>query len=402
MDMNRQKSRSALWTPTFIGLLAIGTLTSTSFYMMSPILSNYSVLLGASLSLAGIIAGLFSITALVVRPFGAVLVDRINKKAVLTGAVAVMGLAAMGYSVSENLVLLVLFRILHGSAFAVSGTASSALIASIVPQERLGEGIGYYGMGNIVATAIGPNLGILISNTLSYRVDFLLSGGFLLAGALMMWRIPYVGKGTALTADSFRRIRLRDLIAPEVLPLAMLGGAFSFTNGIVGTFLVQVGETRNIGNIGLYFTVMAACLFFVRPMVGKLSDRKGLAFILYPALALVALEGLLLSQASVLWVVLLAAVAKAFGQGAAQPSIQAACMKKLDASRSGVAAATFFIGADIGQGFGPMIGGAISQFYGYDIMFLVCTGLMVIAAIAYASRTRPAGRGDRCPRPVSE
>ena len=241
MDMNRQQSRSALWTPTFIGLLAIGTLTSTSFYMMSPILSKYSVLLGASLSLAGIIAGLFSITALVVRPFGAVLVDRINKKAVLAGAVAVMGLAAMGYSISENLVLLVLFRILHGSAFAVSGTAASALIASIVPRERLGEGIGYYGMGNIVATAIGPNIGILVSNTLGYRIDFILSGAVLLVGAILMWRIPYEGTGAAFTAEYFRSIHLRDLIAPEVLPLAMLGGAFSFTNGIVGTFLVQVG-----------------------------------------------------------------------------------------------------------------------------------------------------------------
>ena len=386
--MTRQESRSALWTPTFISLLVIGTVTSTSFYMMSPILSKYSVLLGATLSLAGVIAGLFSITALVVRPFGAVLVDRINKKAVLTGAVAVMGLAALGYSVSENLVLLVLFRILHGSAFAVSGTASSALIASIVPRERLGEGIGYYGMGNIIATAIGPNIGILVSNTLGYRIDFILSGGFLLVAALLMSRIPYEGTGAAFSAESFRGVRLRDLIAPEVLPLAMLGGAFSFTNGIVSTFLVQVGEARGIGSIGLYFTVMAACLFFVRPLTGKLSDRKGLAFILYPALALVAVEGLLLSRASVLWVVLLAAVAKAFGQGAAQPSIQAACMKKLDPSRAGVAAATFFIGADIGQGFGPMIGGVISQHFGYEVMFLVCAGLMAVGGITYANRAR--------------
>jgi len=379
--MTNNKNDNTLWTPTFIALLVLGTLTSVSFYMINPIISKYATVLGATLGLAGVVSGLFSITALTARPIGAVIVDRLNKKYVLAAATAIMGLAALGYSVSGNIVMLILFRVLHGSAFAVSGTATAALIASVVPRSRLGEGIGYYGMGYIIATAIGPNIGILIADRFGYRINFLSSGIVLLAAAALMTRIPYSRVRT--NDGNHKKIALDDLISLKVLPLAFIGGMFSFTNGIVSSFLVLIGEQRGIANIGLYFTVLAVFLFVVRPFTGKLCDRKGISFILYPAFILVMLESLLLSRASVLWIILLAAILKAFGNGAAQPTIQSTCLKKLDPSKSGVAAATFYIGADIGQGVGPMIGGKIAEAYSYELMFYFCIGLLTIGLASF-------------------
>ena len=65
--MIKNKTDDSLWTPTYISLITLGTLTSTSFYMIHPTISKYATLLGTSLGVAGIIAGLFSITALVGR-----------------------------------------------------------------------------------------------------------------------------------------------------------------------------------------------------------------------------------------------------------------------------------------------------------------------------------------------
>jgi len=380
--MTNAERKTALWTPTYISLLVIGAITSTSFNTIHPMISKYATSLGAEVGIAGIIAGLFSITALFGRPFGAFIVDRMNKKYVLVAAISVMGLASLGYSISKNIPLLVIFRILHGAAFAVSGTSTMALIASIVPRDNLGEAIGYYGMSHIIATALGPNIGIYITNTYSYRVNFLSSGIILLVAAGLLSRLPYSWSRPTNTENN-KKISIGDLISIKILPLAFIGGIFSFTNGIVSSFLVLLGEERGIKNIGLYFTVLSVCLFFIRPIFGKLSDRKGLAFILYPAFFLVALESILLSHASVLLVVLLAAIAKAFGQGSAQPSIQAACLKKLEPSKSGLAAATYYIGADIGQGIGPMIGGAISQAYSYSEMFYFCVFLLFLGAIGF-------------------
>lgn len=67
---------------------------------------------------------------------------------------------------------------------------------------------------------------------------------------------------------------------------------------------------------------------------------------------------------------MIAALLYAIGQGTGQTALQSACMKVAGPDRRGVAASTFFLGADMGQGIGPMIGGAISQKFGYKTMFI--------------------------------
>jgi MFS family permease len=382
--MMNEISKGKLWNLQYVYLLFLGTLTSTSFSMVSPVITKYATQLGASLTVAGVIAGMFSITALVARPFGGVISDRFNKKRILVIATTVLAIAALGYSFSVNIPLLITFRILHGIGFAISGTANIVLVSSYIPNERIGEGIGYYGLGQIIATAVGPNIGLIIGNTYGFNITFLVSSIILFITAAFMTRIQneeVISKRDVKL--SHNNIRFQDLIATEILPLALIGGIFSLSNGLVSSFLFLVGEKRGIKNIALYFTVNAICLFIVRPVAGKLSDKKGLSFILYPASILTAIESLLLSNANALWIILIAAVCKAFGQGAAQPTIQSACIKKLGLSRSGVATSTFYIGADIGQGIAPIIGGAVASRYGYNVMFYYCAGLFLIAIIAY-------------------
>ncbi len=384
---NTVRYNSTLWNPQYIFMLFVGTLTSTSFYMTAPTLSKHAVQLGASLTVAGIVAGLFSITALVARPFGGLAADRLNKKNVLLIATFIMGVAALGYSFSMNIPVLMIFRILHGISFAVSGTANIALLSSFIPKERMGEGIGYFGLGHIVSTAAGPNIGLLIGNSYGFNYTFLGSGILLITAGVLMTRIPYQQPDDAFGPAGElpkRRIVLQDLLASQILPLAMIGGIFSMSNGIVSSFLVLLGEERGIKNITLYFTVNAICLFLVRPIAGRLSDKRSLSYIVYPAFVLSAMAALLLSESTGLWMILAAAFFYAFGQGSAQPTLQAHCIKMLGQSRSGVATSTFYIGADIGQGLGPIIGGAISACFGYKVMFYGVAGLFVLGFAAFA------------------
>ena len=377
--------KGKLWSGEYIFLLGINLLLAISFYMIAPVLPKYAIQLGASLSLAGIIAGLFSITALVARPFGGLLADRINKKRILFIATSVLSFSAFGYCFSTTIPFLVGFRILHGIAFSISSTAVIALAVSFIPIERLGEGVGYFGLGQILSSAVGPNIGIWVGQKYGLPFTFGLSGVILLVSALLITLIHRETASDAILAASQRKKKLimGDLIAVELLPLALMGGVFSMTNGLVSSFLVLIGDARHIANIGLYFSINALCLLFVRPFAGRLSDKKGLALILIPALILTALESLLLANASVLWVVLIAAACKAFGQGSAQPSLQSACIKKLGPERSGVATSTFYIGADIGQGLGPMMGGAIAGAFGYQTMFYSSAAVLGVVFLAF-------------------
>lgn len=379
--------KGKLWNSQFILLLLLGTLTSISFFMINPTLSKYATLIGASLTVAGVLSGLFSVTALFARPFGGLIVDRLNKKWILIISTGLMGLAALGYSFSTNITMLLLFRILHGIAFSVSSTAVLAMLTTQIPRERMGEGIGYYGLGQILATAIGPNIGVSVGESYGFSLVFLLSAcAFVLAAAFMLL-VKYQPSIDPAQGKPRKKIAFQDLVSLKILPMALMSGVFSLTNGVVTAFLLLLGDQRHIGNIALYFTVNAAFLFIVRPLAGKLADRKGVSFILYPALILTAMESLLLGSANALWMVLLAAVVKAVGQGSAQPAIQSACIKMLDPSQSGVATSTCYLGSDIGQGLGPMIGGLISSNFGFGAMFYTIVGLLLLTMAIYFAAT---------------
>lgn len=359
--------------------MAIGTMTSMGFFIIAPIITKHATNLGASLTLAGLIAGVMSITGLVARPFSGLIVDRLNKKTVMIIATAVMGLVSFGYSISGDISTLMMFRIMHGVAFAVSLTVNMVMVSRFIPNSRIGEGIGYYGIGQIIATALGPNIGMFVGEQYGYSLTFILSGLLILLAAVLMLWIPYQPEENR---QRRKGIKLEDLIAVELIPIAILGGLFSLTNGLISAFIILLADERGIAHMGLYFTINAICLVLVRPLAGKLSDKVSMGVILYPALALTILEAVLLANANVLWIVLIAAVFKAVGQGSAQPLLMAACIKNQPPSRRGVAASTFYIGGDIGQGLGPIIGGIISGLFGYKMMFY-CSALLLFLGIIY-------------------
>ena len=54
---------------------------------------------------------------------------------------------------------------------------------------------------------------------------------------------------------------------------------------MISTYLAILAEERGIGNIALFFTVYSACLVLLRPVTGKLLDKKGVYVILVPSVA---------------------------------------------------------------------------------------------------------------------
>ncbi|MDR0909008.1 MAG: MFS transporter [Spirochaetaceae bacterium] len=390
---------SKLFSPAFIFLLVLSFLSGLGFYMTQPLLAKFAVGFGATLGLAGFVTGLFSITALFARPMSGALSDALNKKYIMLIATVVMALVSFLYTLATNVPALIVLRIVHGTAFALNGTASAAMVAGFIPKGRLGEGIGYYGLGQILSTAFGPNLAIFVSESFGIRASFTCAGIILSLAAVLMIFIPFKTKVNPSTNPSRKRagsfgttfsvkprareiFSIKKMIAPELIPLSIFGGLFSMANGIAASFLVLLGGERGISNIGLYFTVNALFLFLVRPLAGKASDRFPLWFIICPALLFTAFESIFLSGAQALVFVLIAAVCKAIGQGAGQPAIQSACLKKLGPEKSGLAMSTFYLGADIGQGFGPAAAGALAGAFGFKAMYL-CTASIFLLAVPF-------------------
>ena len=184
-----------------------------------------------------------------------------------------------------------------------------------------------------------------------------------------------------------KKIRFRDIFATEALPYTYVAGMFSFTNGIIASYLVMYADELGITGISIYYTVYAVVLFLVRPFSGKLMDKKGIRVTVLPGLVITAAAMLALGAARSLPLILATAAIRALGQGAAQPALQAGCINQVGKARSGVATSTYYLGGDICQGFGPMIGGAIVGCFtgisGYVAVFALCAVLLLAAAVYF-------------------
>lgn len=373
-----------LWNLSYILVLIVSTLSSFSFYMVATIMSKYLVSLGATIAFAGFVVGMFSITSLVCRPFCGVMADRLNNIWLLIISNLLMSVGLIGFAVSSNMPSMILFRILNGVGFSINGTVQMALIVHFIPKNRLGEGIGYVGISQLIGSACAPAMGLEIAEKFGMPATFMAAAGLTLVAAVMLLFL----RGLQPERKNAKKgIRFRDIIDLKALPFTIPYSTFSFTNGIINGYLVMFADEHGIAKISVYFTLYAVAVFLVRPISGKLMDQKGLRYTVFPGMIACALSLYLLGMSSTLWMILATGTLRALGQGAAQPSLQAGCINYVGRDRSGVATSTYFLGGDIGQGIGPMVGGfvlaRIVGLAGYQVLFGMCATLMLAAMVYF-------------------
>lgn len=376
-----------LWNKYYIILLIINFFIYIAFYMLNPTIPKYAVNLGYSLTVAGLISGCFSIMALIVRPFSGAISDRYNIRNVSLLSTALIGVAALGYVLSGKIVGLLFFRLLHGLAFGISGIAIVTLISYYIPEDKMGDGIGCLGLSQIIAMSFAPNLGLQSSNLFGYKITFAIAACIVSIAVILLFVIKFPGLSVKNEVPK-SKLKLNQLFAKEVICLAIIVVAFSLTNSLESSFIAMYAEERKISGYHMYFTVSAVFLLVSRLLSGKIADRKGLKAVLYPAFFGVVAGMIILWKANTLWMFLLAAAIKALGHGAGQPSIQAACIKKVPKERRGSASGTYYLGVDIGQGIGPVIGGFVAGHFGYNNMYLMGGCITVMAMALFAVYTK--------------
>lgn len=373
-----------LWNASYLLVLTVSTLSSFSFYIVATIMSKYLVGLGASIAFAGFVVGLFSITSLVCRPFCGVMADRLNNIWLLLISNILMSIGLLGFAMTNNMALMIFFRICNGIGFSIGGTVQVALIVKFIPENRTGEGIGYIGISQLIGSACAPALGLEIANRFGMAATFIVAAALPIAASVMLLSLrnlpsrPQKAKG--------QRVSFGDIIDLKAVPFTIPYASFSFTNGVINGYLVMFADQHGIETISIYFTIYAIAVFLVRPFSGKLMDKKGLKYTVFPGMVICIISLFMLSVSTSLWMILATGLLRALGQGAAQPSLQAGCINRVGRDRSGVATSTYFLGGDIGQGIGPMVGGfilaQIAGLGGYQLLFSFC-GVIMLAAMCY-------------------
>ena len=125
-------------------------------------------------SVAWIVTG-YSLALGVIVPVSGWLGLRIGQTNLYVACIAGFAAASALCGLAWNLESLIAFRILQAIPGGILPVITLTILYQIVPRERIGAAMGMYGLGVIVAPAIGPTLGGLLVDSISWRVIFFIN-----------------------------------------------------------------------------------------------------------------------------------------------------------------------------------------------------------------------------------
>ncbi|MGE7978904.1 MFS transporter [Psychrobacillus sp. NPDC093200] len=380
-------TKEKLWTKQFLIVSLINFMITLMFYLLIVTIASYAQSkYGASTSTAGLVSSIFIIGSLIGRlGTGRVIGDLGTKKTLWTGLVF-FTITSILYFAAFNIGLLIIIRLLQGIAVGIAGTATGTIIAQILPNTRKGEGIGYYSLSAILATAIGPFIGILLLKAENgfqwiFALNIVLSFVCLIIYAVVKIDV-------SLPKSSSQPLEKSSLISkfiePRALPISMVALLIGFSySGVMSFLSFYALEVDLVSAASYFFLIYAIVVIISRPFTGKLLDTKGANIVAYPCFVLFALGMFLFSQATAGWMLLLAAALIGFGYGNFNSIAQSVAVKVTPPHRFGLATSTYFILYDIGLGIGPFLLGFIVPYSGYRPIFLSMVVLIVICIPLY-------------------
>lgn len=373
-----------LWTRDFLSISVTSFFLFMGFYILLTALPLYVLDdLKGNETQVGLIISVFLIAAVISRPFTGKWIDELGRRKILLTSLLVFAVSSLLYFWADSLPFLLTLRFIHGVGFGMVTTATGAIVAEIVPNERRGEGLGYYAMFMNLAMVIGPFAGLTIIQYASFAWIFalctVLSTIALLLGVFV--RLP---KRTESTKAQHPIFTLSSLFEKNAVPVAIAAGILAFAySGILSFISIYAKELGLLEAASFFFVVYAAFILISRPFTGRWFDTYGENKIVYPGILLFAIGLFLLSQANSTFIFLLAGAVIGLGYGTLVPSLQTVAIKKADPSKRGLATSTFFTLFDVGIGLGSYVLGILAVHTGFSMLYFMLVGVVLFGLFVY-------------------
>jgi len=357
---------------------------------INPLVERYTVYLGANPQLVGTLVGMFFGVALVMRPFAGPVTTKVDKRKLLVLVFILGAVANLGYALFHNVPAFVAFRVIHGVQFSLIGLVLLTLASDHLPPEKMASGMGIYGIGGAVGAAVAPSIGHgLVTLGTNLREEgfgftlMFLFGTVMFLLAIIPSLILAPDKKTKSEVKS-TGAWYKNILSIHAVPTAIVMFLLVIANSLIHTYMFGFGIEQGIYGISIFYLVLALTLAVSRPMCGILTDRFGVAKIMFPGLVLFAAALFVIGSSTALWMALVGAVMTAIGLGGTQPLIQAMCMQSETPLRRGVAGNTIYIGLDMGLFLGPILGGFVRTQTSFAFMFRSAAVPVVLAIAAFA------------------
>lgn len=376
-----------LWTANFLLSCFSSFLMAFAFYLVGSVMPFYiSTSFGTNDAETGLILASYITASLAVRPFSGYLVDRFPRKKILIYSLLFFVILFYGYMQAKTLLLLVVFRVLHGFTWSTSTTANSTLTIDIIPSERRGEGIGYYGLTSTLAMSIGPMLGLMLYDHYPVEVNFYFAIFFGITALILalLIKAPYIQPNLEKQPISLDRF-----ILIKAIPIGINLLGIGICYGALFAFAALYGKELNVENTGLFFMFMAIGMTLSRFFAGRLIDKGYIHQLMAYSLTVLALSLVTFGYAQNSTLYFSAAFFIGISYGVLSPTFQNLFINLAPAEKRGTANSTFFTFYDLGIGLGMVFAGRIAHIIGYNSIFILGGALCIITLVFYLFVSKP-------------
>lgn len=387
MDSQIRIQKEKLFNTGFITITTINFIVFLIYYCFVVITAKFATSeLSATPAQAGFAAGIYIIGTLIARLYIGKKLELIGRKQMLRFGAIIYLLTTIAYLISTNIIILDTVRFLNGFAYGTISTAANAIVTAYIPKSRNGEGINYYGLSTSLAAAIGPFIGILLLPIVGFKSVIILAIvlSILVTVACFLFPVQNI-ELTDEHRETLNSWALNTFIEYKVLFISIVAFLIGLSYSSVLGFLSIYADNLGLSTAGAFFFVVYALIItLTRPFAGQIFDAKGENAVMYPSFLFLAIGLLTLSYTTTSFMLLLSGALIGLGYGTFMSNGQAVCLKLVEPSKVSIALSTYFIGLDLGLGFGPYALGTVHSFLSYSGIYVLCAVLTVAVAILYS------------------
>lgn len=376
---------------SIIGL--VGTAHLISHFcqlLLAPLFPWLKEAFSVSYAELGFLMTIFFVVSCAVQALSGFAVDRFGPRPVLFGGLSLLGIAALGYSISTSYWMMAGFAVIAGLGNGVFHPVDYTLINRKVSPSRLGHAYSVHGITGSLGWALAPALVVTLTFAASWRVALAVAGVLVFAvmGVLLLNRdklmlnVTTPGKGGAAPDSSLSFLRI---------PAVWMCFAFFFWYAIVLSVVQAFAPeaARHLHGVPLALVAMCLTIYMVCSAGGMVlggflaADPARCERIVGIGFGAAAVVALLLALGSfAAWTVPVLFGAMGFASGIAAPSRDLLVKRSTPDNASGRVYGVVYAGLDIGQAVAPLIFGVMMDHGQYRGVLL---GLALVQAVLIAS-----------------
>lgn len=358
--------------------------------MIAPLAPLYSLALGASPAVIGVvIAAAFLFPLFLAIPAGS-LVDRYGSRGILLAGSLLVGLSPFLVPLYPGFAALGLVQVLGGLGQLLAVVAAQSYVATLGGGRAREQNFGWYSTFISVGQLIGPLLAGLAVDLLGFEAAFAISGVCATLAVGLVVRLRQPAREVSSEPHHFPTpAQMGRLLRNPGVQLALL---------VSGTIMIPLMGYQSFlpayldllaypaTMIGAVLSFRALVTIAVRPFMPRIISAFGGRLRTLIATTTMCAIGLAGIAHGSLWSLAIVAVLVGVGLGISQPLTMVTVVDGVNSSERGIAFGMRLTANRLMQVTGPLALGLIAQLVGYQAMFPLAAGFAALTVLLLIAR----------------